>query len=215
MGKYEVTTTQYAAFLNAKGIGSDGKGSVTYSDYLHGTVTASRIFIASSYNNVYWDGGKWVVRAGYENHPVVEVTWYGAKAFADWAGGSLPTEAQWEYACRAGTSTAFSYGDSPNGDYMWYNSNSGYYLHPVGTRLPNPWGLYDMHGNAQEWCSDWYAPYSDTPVTDPKGPASGFYRVTRGGAIDFTPEICRSASRDSGRPDNPFVSTGFRVVFVR
>ena len=213
MGKYEVTTTQYAAFLNAKGIGSDARGSVTYySDYF-GTVTQYTVFINPSNNTVVWDGGKWVVRAGYENHPVVQVTWCGAKAFADWAGGSLPTEAQWEYACRAGTSTAFSYGDTPNGDYMWYGSNSGYSTQPVGTRLPNPWGLYDMHGNVAEWCSDGYAAYSDTPVTDPIGPAP-YERVARGGSMTDSPRYCRSAMRSSFYIDAYPVYIGLRVVFV-
>ena len=91
----------------------------------------------------------------------------------------LPTEAQWEYTCRAGTTTTFSYGDSENGDYMWYGSNSSCSTHEVGTKLPNDWGFYDMHGNVWEWCLDWYG--DRTYGADPYGPSSGTNRMLRGG----------------------------------
>jgi formylglycine-generating enzyme required for sulfatase activity len=98
----------------------------------------------------------------------------------------LPTEAEWEYACRAGTTTRFSYGDdlaySQLGDYAWYGGNSGTNTHPVGLKLPSPWGLYDMYGNVKEWCLDWYGTYLGTPVTDPTGPSSSNDgHVNRGG----------------------------------
>lgn len=129
----------------------------------------------------------------------------------------LPTEAEWEYACRAWTTTRFSYGDDPGykslGDYAWYLNNSGHTTHPVGVKLPNPWGLYDMHGNLWEWCQDWYGPYPGGSVVDPQGPATGTYRVFRGGSWGCTADRCRSAIRDSD-PEGETGYVGFRVVLA-
>jgi hypothetical protein len=124
----------------------------------------------------------------------------------------LPTEAQWEYACRAGTSTTYSYGDSANGSYMWYLSNSSSKSYEVGTKSPNPWGLYDMHGNVFEWCLDWYAS-SLTGGTDPKGSSSGSSRVVRGGSWNFNASRCASSIRDAyGGPSGEGSNFGFRLV---
>lgn len=126
----------------------------------------------------------------------------------------LPTEAQWEYACRAGTTTTYSYGDSANGSYMWYSSNSSSKSHEVGTKSPNPWGLYDMHGNVWEWCLDWYAS-SLTGGTDPKGSSSGSRRVMRGGGWINDASGCASSSRGGDDPSgNVFIDDlfGFRLV---
>ena len=128
----------------------------------------------------------------------------------------LPTEAEWEYACRAGTTTVYSCGDSPGCliDSAWYTSNSGGKTHPAGKKIPNPWGLYDMHGNVWEWCSDWYAKdfYKKSPSTDPKGPASGRSRVMRGGAGYNKPRNLRSALRGERGPTDRNDSGGFRVA---
>jgi len=127
----------------------------------------------------------------------------------------LPTEAEWEYACRAGTKTTYSFGDSDSelGDYAWYNENSSNTTHPVGGKKPNPWGLYDMHGNVFEWCQDWYGIFSlSSSVTDPAGAASGSFRVLRGGSWRGDSEFCRSADRDWDSPDRRDNGIGFRVL---
>ena len=122
----------------------------------------------------------------------------------------LPTEAQWEYACRAGTTTTYSYGDSANGNYMWYRDNSSSQTHEVGTKQPNPWGLYDMHGNVREWCLDWYGTLAYG--TDPKGSSSGSYRVERGGSWGDFAVYCTSSYRFSNGPSSGSNGYGFRLV---
>jgi len=122
---------------------------------------------------------------------------------------TLPTEAQWEYACRAGAS----------GDYAgeldalaWYSGNSEGETHPVAQKRPNAWGLYDMHGNVLEWCRDWYGNYEGGRRVNPKGASSGSVRVIRGGSWGYGPVFCRSAYRVRLRPDSRWVILGFRVA---
>ena len=124
----------------------------------------------------------------------------------------LPTEAQWEYACRAGTTTTYSYGDSADGNYMWYRDNSSSQTHEVGTKLPNPWGLYDMHGNVWEWCLDWYG--GSLSGNDPIGSSSGSARVARGGGWNGYADYCSSSYRDDGSPSPSYsgIGLGFRLV---
>jgi formylglycine-generating enzyme required for sulfatase activity len=128
----------------------------------------------------------------------------------------LPTEAEWEYACRAGSNTAyfFSNDDGSLAENAWYWMNSGRTTHPVGQKNPNAWGLYDMHGNVWEWCQDWYGEnyYSSTTRSDPKGPLSGSHRVLRGGSWISTPMKARSAVRNRHDPAYRDVSYGFRVA---
>jgi len=131
----------------------------------------------------------------------------------------LPTEAEWEYACRAWTSDRrLYYGDDPGypnlGDYAWYSANSGNGTHPVGQKRPNAWGLYDMAGNVWVWCQDWYGTYSGRSVTDPRGPDSGANRVIRGGGWSFDARFCRSAERGSSSPSFTSSLVGFRVVLA-
>ena len=128
----------------------------------------------------------------------------------------LPTEAEWEYACRAGTTTRFSYGDDPGyvnlPNYAWFSGNSGGVTHEVGLKAPNPAGLYDVHGDVYEWCQDYYAAYPAGPVTDPQGPDSGATRVFRGGSWQYGGPSCRSAGRYEADPTAKFNFLGFRVV---
>jgi formylglycine-generating enzyme required for sulfatase activity len=166
--------------------------------------------------------------------PVYNVTWNDAINFCaklteiERAAGrlpagyeyTLPTEAQWEYACRAGTTT--SYNNNKNitgeeisrglGDVCWYEYNSRDRVHPVGQKQPNAWGLYDMHGNVSEWCWDWYAGYTAGAVTDPTGPNMGSERVKRGGSYDSDADDCRAAAREDEEPFDASDSGGFRVA---
>lgn len=129
----------------------------------------------------------------------------------------LPTEAEWEYACRAGTDTGYSFGDDPTlvTQHAWYNRNSGQDTHPPGKKILNPWGFADMHGNAWEWCSNWIYDYPDGPATDPKGPPTGATHVLRGGGWFHREPDCRSSSRFTEDPKSPTKFTGgFRVAFT-
>ncbi|TGO02350.1 hypothetical protein PN36_26430 [Candidatus Thiomargarita nelsonii] len=142
-----------------------------------------------------------------DNAAVTAVSWEDAQGFISWLnekeGGShyrLPTEAQWEYSARAGTTTEYSFGDDSSllGDYAWYWDNrEGTYAHIVGQKKPNPWGLYDMHGNVYEWVADIYSSYSDRIYSDPTGPSTGSYRVNRGGGWYFAPTTRRTPATTS------------------
>ncbi|MHC4624475.1 MAG: SUMF1/EgtB/PvdO family nonheme iron enzyme [Planctomycetota bacterium] len=163
---------------------------------------------------------------------VVFITWHEAKAFCDWLSQKeglpyrLPTEAEWEYACRAGTTTHFHTGDTLPDVYLKNPGNSWYPdpengrgreevvpLH-VGKTPPNPWGLYDMHGNVEEWCSDWYGPYEAQPQTDPVGRIDGDFKVTRGGSHATFAYYLRAANRMGTVPENKTWLIGFRVVLA-
>ena len=128
----------------------------------------------------------------------------------------LPTEAQWEYACRAGSKTAYSFGESSQsvGDYAWFNENSNEQTHPMGQKKPNAWGLYDMPGNVFEWCSDWYSEYPKGPVSDPTGPKEGSGRVIRGGSWSSGAALCRSAFRIWVVPSLRYGFLGLRVALI-
>ena len=126
----------------------------------------------------------------------------------------LPTEAEWEYACRSGTTTAYGFGDDASrlGDYGWFRSNSDSSTHPVGEKKPNAWGLYDMHGGVYEWCQDWYGAYPSGSATDPTGATSGSHRVIRGGSWISSARYCRSATRYWRTPGYRNNLLGFRVL---
>jgi formylglycine-generating enzyme required for sulfatase activity len=126
----------------------------------------------------------------------------------------LPTEAEWEYACRAGSTSSFCFGDDEAmlDEYGWFNRNAARTTHPVGGKKPNAWGLYDMHGNVGEWCSDYYSAYPSDPQTDPQGAESGSQIVVRGGGWFFVPQNARSAHRDAYPKAARYVGLGFRLV---
>ena len=155
------------------------------------------------------------------NKPVVGVSWNDAVEFCrklserEGKEYRLPTEAEWEYACRATTSTVYSFGDDASqlGEYAWYAANSSLSAHSVGEKRPNGWGLYDMHGNVWEWCQDWLGSYGGAnAVLDPAGPQEGSFRVLRGGSFFAPPRDVRSANRNSDRPPGRYSSTGFRLA---
>ena len=154
-------------------------------------------------------------------NPVERVSWNDSQQFImtlnhliSGGGFSLPTEAQWEYACRAGSTGAFCFGDDESrmGEYAWCDENSGDTPHPVGEKKPNAWGLYDMHGNVWEWCQDWYGKYLSDVQTDPTGAVSGSLRVKRGGSWYFSASCCRSAFRSNSPPVSQDYLNGFRLV---
>jgi formylglycine-generating enzyme required for sulfatase activity len=172
-------------------------------------------------------------RSKGDNKPVEQVSWNDAVSYCAKLTGKqkaagrlpvgyeyrLPTEAEWEYGCRAGTTTGFSFGDDESklGEYAWYRDNSGNTTHSVGEKKPNGWGLYDMHGNVWEWCQDRYgSKHPGGSVTDPQGPATGSQRVKRGAAWHSRAGYCRSGSRydDGYEAGGQSGSVGFRPVLA-
>ncbi len=156
-----------------------------------------------------------------EKFPVEQVSWEDCQEFIkrlnEQTGQNkyrLPTEAEWEYACRAGSNTHYSFGDERKklNEYGWFYGNSGGKSHPVGQKLPNSWGLHDMHGGVWEWCEDWYATYPRWKAIDPAGPSSGTDRVLRGGSWFDGPKRCRSSFRSYFSPDFRCNFFGFRLA---
>jgi formylglycine-generating enzyme required for sulfatase activity len=160
-----------------------------------------------------------------DNLPVETVSWNDATEFCKKLSQKegrtyrLPTEAEWEYACRADSNTRFCFGDNDSGldDYAWYGyEKSGKQTHPVGQKKPNAFGLYDMHGNVWEWCQDWYDEdyYSRSPEVDPQGHDTGSARVLRGGSWGISPGACRSVDRSWFTPVNRGYSIGSRIIVL-
>jgi len=153
-----------------------------------------------------------------DRRPIELVTWHECAEFLEKAGDGLrfPSEAEWEYACRAGTDTAFHFGNDASDlhRYAWYKGSSAERTHPVGEKLPNPWGLYDMHGNVFEMCADYFDKdyYQQSPVDDPAGPQKGAYGVIRGGSWLWKAVDCRSAMRSIADPATSHYMVGFRAA---
>ncbi len=221
LGTYSVTRGQFSKFVAATGYKTDaqtdGKGGFSF---LGSTMITGALFaqVAAPQELNWRDPGF----PQTDEHPVVVVSWNDAMAFCKWLSEKegktyrLPTEAEWEYACRAGTTTAYFFGDDPDelDRYAWFADNSGQTTHEVGQKLPNHFGLYDMLGNAWQWCADWYENdyYAGSPPADPQGPDAGSERVNRGGSWNNAPALCRCSSRAYGLPARRDFLIGFRVV---
>jgi len=225
MGKYEVTNKQYCEFLNYQ-------ASVDPSWIKIDTKPDNPFSPSNGLYGSYQIPSTIAVKPGYDNRPVVYVSWYGAVAYCNWLSGCegltpcygygntldisnsgyrLPTEGEWEYACRGGTETRYYWGKEMNGDYCWYNENSGCMLHKVGEKIPNPYGLYDMSGNVWEWCTDWSWYYPDTPQINPVGNPNGPGRIVRGSSFKEG-GICSSIYRNLASPEIETEEIGFRLV---
>jgi formylglycine-generating enzyme required for sulfatase activity/tRNA A-37 threonylcarbamoyl transferase component Bud32 len=215
MGVHEVTVGQFKAFIKETGYQTEAeKGGGAF---------------------VRQPDGKWASdptanwqTPGFDQtdeYPVVCVSWNDAQAFCSWLSAkerkkyALPTEAQWEYSARAGSPSKFGFGDDDEEltEYAWYYANSRWKAHPAGQKKSNAWGLYDMHGNAWEWCQDWYDKdyYQESPKLDPLGPSDGTRRVLRGGAWSYDLTYSRAAYRGSSLPSFRDDHGGFRVVLAR
>jgi formylglycine-generating enzyme required for sulfatase activity len=154
------------------------------------------------------------------NRPVEQISWDMIQTFEAATGVRLPTEAEWEFACRAGTDTAFNLPpdgtdlNSDLGTLAWYSGNSSSQPRPVGQKIANVLGLHDMHGNVYEWVEDWYAEsyYASSPLIDPPGPTSGVFRTVRGGGWFYSNSSCRASNRGIIAPENTRGRVGFRVA---
>ena len=187
-------------------------------------VTITRPFYVGKYEvtRAQWHAVMGGNPVDHPNCPVAVVSWNDCQKFIQklnetWGGGGrLPTEAEWECACRAGTTTRFYWGDDADytqmGNYAWYSDNSNGRTHDVGEKMPNAWDLHDMSGNVWEWCQDWYGGYESNPEIDPVGQPSGSSRVVRGGGWGSVPVYCRCAGRAAQSPGSPSDDIGFRLA---
>ncbi len=235
LGKYEVSRGQFRKFVDAgyqTEAEEDGRGGIGYDAETNDFKGPNTKY---SWRNVGFEQT--------DEHPVVNVTWKDAVAFCDWLSKKegkkyrLPTEAEWEYSCRAGTQTRYYSGEDsetlasvgnvadasfkrkfPNLSYSMIKSDDGYvFTAPVGQYQTNAFGLHDMHGNVWEWCQDWFDNdyYKNSPRQDPQGPSAGPFRVLRGGSLSHPPRNCRAAHRLGFQPADRYADLGFRVVLVR
>jgi len=187
LGKYEITQSQWESVMNTRP----------------------------------WEGQVFV--KNIPNHPAVYISWNDIQSFIAKLNEAektdkyrLPTEAEWEYACRAGTASAYSFGDDKIEDYVWFGKNTydlgNMFAQAVGQKKPNQWGLYDMHGNVWEWVQDYYGLYPDKPQADPKGAESGDTRIFRGGSFYYIAYLTRSAYRGYNSPTHKLFNLGARLL---
>lgn len=238
MGMYEVTVGEFTKFVEASGFHTEAEKSNQ-----GGLGFDSDTGLFSRTKAYTWRNPGW---AQDENHPVVNLSWNDAVSFARWLSDKehmlyrLPTEAEWEYACRAGTQTRFWTGNDDSSlegaeniadsslDNFSKRVQSAYdpifqlwndespFTSPVGSFAPNPFLIYDMHGNVSEWCDDWFDPayYRTTLTANPTGPSHGVYRAFRGGNFYSSPRNCRSSTRNASTPDFTSCWLGFRLVAI-
>lgn len=211
MDVYEVSNAEYAQFLNSYGRNTDDSGN--------------ELLDLDDDCLIEKSGNTYRAMSGYEEHPVIEVSWYGANTYAEYYGKRLPTEAEWEKAARGGlVGKRYPWGDSIDSTKANYDADGTRdwtttadmlkYLEPVGSFAPNGYGLYDMAGNVEEWCADWYDEdyYPDSPRNNPKGPNSGSERVLRGGCWCFNESNLPCAGRGIEFPTLAFNFDGFRCA---
>ncbi|MEL6943488.1 MAG: formylglycine-generating enzyme family protein, partial [Bacteroidota bacterium] len=209
IGKYEVTNEEFCAFLNEKG--NQEEGGKTWLE------------LESEYCKISKSGGNFVPKSGYANHPVVEVSWYGSRAYCKWLSTQtgkryrLPSEAEWEFAARGGNrSNDYSYaGSNTLNEVAWYRSNSGSDTHPVGRKKANELGIHDMSGNVWEWCADyWHSDYKGAPNNGSAWTSGGdnSRRVVRGGSWNIVDYYCRVSYRDRNVSNGRSSITGFRIA---
>jgi len=221
MGKYQVTQEQYQAVMesNPSSFSSSpqagetqGKRPVEMVSWYDALVFCNKLSVMEGLSPAYSISGSTDPTVWGAVPTSNDGTWNAALIVAGSTGYRLPTEAQWEYACRAGTTTAYNTGDTISDSTGWYSSNSGSKTHEVGKKSANAWGLYDMHGNVYEWCWDWYGTYPSTSQTDPMGASSGTNRVVRGQSWIHSADNLRSARRGLDNPYSGYYYIGFRLV---
>jgi formylglycine-generating enzyme required for sulfatase activity len=197
LGKYEVTQLQYQAVMQ------DLTGNINYKpSHFDG--------IDRPVEKVSWNDAQIFIKRLNQYASKMKMIPFGWRF-------SLPTESEWEYACRAGTQTTYSWGNTiRETDTNGASPNGAKETRKVGSYDPNPWGFYDMHGNVREWVHDWYSDeYPDGKAEDPRGPGEGTYRVSRGGSWNDPPSFLRSADRQNGTPDVCYHALGFRVCLKK
>ena len=196
ISKTEITNAQYCKFLNEKKVNASG--------FIGDT---KLIDTKDRFLQIEYVANQWKAKVGYENYPMILVTWYGADAYCEWAGGRLPTAAEWEYAAIGGRDIQTLYSGSENiADVAWFANNSRLETHKVGQKKPNGYGLFDMSGNVEEWCADWFVPQEsgqDYMQT---------YKLIKGGSWASNPIWCQVWHHDMNFPANCNFTTGFRLV---